>query len=100
MCVLISFPSSSSLVRRCQVSAVLSAITALNSSLRLCVECVRVQYVLYVCIYGNLAKLAVMGGNNAAALEATPQSCSKLPLVYIQMDFVKFQDNCGESIDG
>lgn len=40
-CVLVSFPSSSSPpVRRCQVSVVLSAITALNSGSRLCAECV------------------------------------------------------------
>lgn len=48
MRVLISFPSSSSsLVRQCQVSVVLSAITAPNSSSRLCVECVHVR--TYVC---------------------------------------------------
>lgn len=47
-CMLISFPSSSSsLVRQCQVSVVLSAIIAVSSSSRLCVACVHG----YTCMY-------------------------------------------------
>lgn len=90
VCVLVSSPSSSSLVRRYQVSAVLSAITALNSSSRLCVECV------HVCMSAFLdAELSQLHHreDNAAALEATPQCLDDF-----QMDFVKLEGSCGENI--
>lgn len=85
VCVLIPFPSSSSpLVRRCQASVVLSAITALNSSSRLCVERVCVR--MYVCMHACM--------DNSAAFEVNPRICSKSPLDDFQMGFVKLGSNC------
>lgn len=70
----------------CQVSVVLSAITALNSSSGLCVKCVHTCNVMCVlCAFLGAELSHVWEGNT---LEASPHIYSKSPLNYFQLDIV------------
>lgn len=71
----------------CQVSVVLSAITALNSSSRLCVKCVHTCNVMCVlCAFLGAELSHVWEGNT---LGASPHIYSESPLNYFQLDIVE-----------